>query len=171
MIEEVWKPIITKQADFTGLYEISNYGRIKSFPRRGASKTIKILKPGTSRNYYVVKLCKNKEMYDYLVHHLVWDTFREEKRNGRILQVDHIDNDPHNNCIDNLQLLTNRENLSKGWQHKRKNKLPTGVSRSGRCNTYLVRVKLNGKRIKIGRFITVEEASRAYQNFIKLNGE
>ena len=31
------------------------------------------------------------------------------------MQVDHIDNDPYNNELDNLQLLTIKENLAKRY--------------------------------------------------------
>lgn len=49
-----------------------------------------------------------KQIY---IHHLVWTTF-----NGEIpedMEIDHIDDNPRNNHIDNLQLVNRRSNMIK----------------------------------------------------------
>lgn len=63
--------------------------------------------------YAYVCLTKNSVCKTFPVHHLVWDAFGDRPRNGAILQIDHIDGNRLNNKINNLQLLTNRENVKK----------------------------------------------------------
>ena len=75
-------------------------------------KTMRCLKPWTTnRGYLKIFACKNGKRKHYYVHRFVYECFR-----GDILpelQVDHIDNDKQNNCIDNLQLLTPAANCQK----------------------------------------------------------
>lgn len=68
MQEEIWKDI----KDYEGLYQVSNLGRVRSFPRRGNYKTLHILKPGrTRKNYLKVSLTKNSINKPFSVHRLV----------------------------------------------------------------------------------------------------
>ncbi len=115
-LTEIWKPINGHK----GLYEISNHGLIKSLARninigqhRVWKKEEAFLKGGISRGYRLVLLYKNGKRKTFLIHRLVWDHFGNSPRNGRKLQVDHIDNNKLNNRIDNLQLLTAKENTTK----------------------------------------------------------
>ena len=51
---------------------------------------------------------------NYWVHRFIWEAF-----NGTIpadCEIDHIDNNRSNNRLDNLQLLTHAENMSKSTQ-------------------------------------------------------
>jgi len=103
-MQEVWKNV----NGFEGLYQISNFGKVKSLPRKWQPKEI-ILKPGKDKNgYFKVILHKNKIRYNKQVHILVFDNFGKSKRNGHKLQVDHFDENKQNNYIENLQLLTNK---------------------------------------------------------------
>ena len=69
---EIWKDI----KGFEGLYQVSNYGRVKSF--YGLKE--KILKPKiNSCGYYQVMLWKESIGKNYLIHRLVWIAF-----NGQI---------------------------------------------------------------------------------------
>lgn len=56
---EIWRDVI----GFEGLYEVSNYGRVKSLYNNI------ILKQGKNNNYYwLVILCKNGKKYTRKVH-------------------------------------------------------------------------------------------------------
>ena len=61
---EIWKPI----KDYENLYEISNYGRIKSLARKSKTKIIKdekILKTFKRHTGYIqAKLSKNSKLYN-----------------------------------------------------------------------------------------------------------
>jgi hypothetical protein len=57
----------------------------------------------------------------HYIHRLMWETFVGEIAEG--LTIDHIDGDPSNNRIDNLQLITQSENSIKGNRKRRRNDL------------------------------------------------
>ncbi len=105
-MKEIWKPI----EGFEELYAISNLARVKSF----YANKIRILKLNiTKGGYLTVGLCKDGKNKTHYVHHLVWDHFGDCPRNGHKQLVDHRDEDKLNPRIDNLQLLTNRQNSIK----------------------------------------------------------
>lgn len=85
-------------------YKISNYGDIFSI------KSNKMLNPmKNSENYLCVKLILNNKRNGFLVHRLVYDTFKN-LINGKNMVVDHIDRNPSNNHIDNLREVSKSEN-------------------------------------------------------------
>lgn len=45
----------------------------------------------------------------YYVHRLMWETFKGKIPKDK--EIDHIDNDPHNNHINNLQLISRGDNM------------------------------------------------------------
>ena len=79
--------------------------------------------------------------------------------------MDHIDSDKLNNNVNNLRLVTNRENVSK--ERTFKSGLPTGVYFHKRNKKYESQIRINGKKKYLGSFNTIEEASNAYQNKLK----
>ena len=94
---EIWKEI----TGYDGDYMISNFGRVKSFKR---NKEI-ILKPRKTSKYAYVSL-NGKTRY---IHHLVAIEFMNHTINRDIV-IDHIDNNGQNNHIDNLQIISARDN-------------------------------------------------------------
>lgn len=110
---EYWMPI----KGYEGLYQISNFGNIKSLKR---NKIIKIcVKKINNKNrvykYYHVALSdKYNNRKNYTLSRLVWSAFNDEIPAG--FEIDHIDNDPANNCLFNLQLLTHSENIKKTYK-------------------------------------------------------
>jgi len=107
---EVWKKI----KEFPD-YEISNLGRIKSFKNRKE----KILEPYYSRKHLQVSLYKNKKRSRKYIHHLVYETFKDYKLKEDEC-VHHVDQDPENNYVDNLKLMTKSKHHSlhnKGKNH------------------------------------------------------
>ena len=74
-------------------------------------KTMRCLKPCVVRGYLKIDAYKNGKRKNYYVHRFVFESFKGDIPLN--LQVDHIDNDKQNNCIDNLQLLTPALNCQK----------------------------------------------------------
>ena len=165
---EQFKPI----KGYEGLYEISDCGRAKSMDRittmphggiRNDGK--RILKYSRDqRGYKLVGLNNRNFTKSFRVHILVWDNFSELVRNGRILQVDHINNDKSNNCFYNLQLLTQRENISKSKiLLNNKSSQYTGVSWDKSRNKWAGQININKKHIFLGRYDDEYLASIAYE--------
>lgn len=117
---EEWKDI----PGFEGLYQASNLGRIKSLERfkKGKNDCLvsvkeRILKPRIDRyGYYQVVLCKNSIKKAYLVHRLVFEAFNGSIPEG--LQVNHINEIKTDNRLENLNLMTCKENINWGKRNK-----------------------------------------------------
>ena len=54
---------------------------------------------------------KNNTQKNWLIHRLVWTIFKGEIPEG--MEIDHIDDNPRNNKLDNLRLVTREENVKK----------------------------------------------------------
>lgn len=120
---EIWKDI----KGFEGLYQVSNLGRVKSLKRfrkgkDGSLVTVKekILKPLITKGYYQVLLCKQAIKKKYLVHRLVWSAFNGSIPEG--LQVNHINEIKSDNRLENLNLMTAKENTNWGTGIERRAK-------------------------------------------------
>jgi hypothetical protein len=140
-------------------YIINNDGVIYS--QRGEMKH-KIDKDG----YNCIHLSNGKPKH-YYIHRLVYQHFG--KNWNPELTVDHIDGNVNNNHISNLRMATQQQQqFNKGM---RKSKLGVkGIEI--RNNKYIARITIDKKRIFLGRFKTIEEASNAYQTKAKeLHGE
>ena len=104
---EIWKDI----PEYEGRYQASNLGRIKSLNYNRSGKS-GILKAG-GNIYCVVTLFKNGNRKGFLVHRLVWKTFNGAIPDG--MEVNHIDENPRNNSLLNLNLLFPHQNSN--WKH------------------------------------------------------
>lgn len=106
-MNEIWKDV----RGFEGLYQVSNLGNIKS------SYTKKIRKPGNNgTGYYYVNLRKNNKSFNHYVHRLVAEAFLDNP-NGYSC-VNHKDENPSNNCIDNLEWCSYEYNNNYGNHRK-----------------------------------------------------
>lgn len=102
-------------------YQISNFGRIKSlwFGRE------KILKQSIHKNGYShITLHKEDKMKTFLTHRLVAMTFIPNPNNYP--QVNHKDEVKTNNCISNLEWVTQEYNNSYGTRLERMSKTKKG---------------------------------------------
>ena len=112
MENEIWKEI----PGYKGLYEVSNYGQIRSIKRleKCGNKTRirkeRILKQSLRRGYLFVSLCKNGEKENVVIHRIVALLFIPNPNN--MLEVDHIDGNKINNKVSNLRWVTAK--LNKG---------------------------------------------------------
>lgn len=141
-------------------YQVNEFGVVKSLKSWRGSNNRQLKNQLDNNGYYKVSLSKNGKIKNHLIHHLVWDHFGDGERNGRIVQVDHKDEDKLNNHIDNLQLLTPRENVSKGKSKYNNSSKYTGVYKHGekwRSKIY------NNKQIHLGLYDTEYEAHLSYQ--------
>jgi hypothetical protein len=169
-MEEIFKDVPC----YEGLYQVSNLGNVKSLPRKVYNYTNfyiskeNILKPyltGKKRKYKVVDLYRSSKRNCSRVHQLVAITFLGHKIDGHKLVIDHINNNPLDNRVDNLQIITNRENVSKDI--KNASSKYTGVYWHKKANKWMSLIQINKKSNYLGLFKTEEEASLCYQNKLK----
>ena len=121
MNEEVWKEI----EGYEGFYAISTIGRVKSLSRTfiksdGRRYTVKekIIKPAIDKDGYLrIELNKIGDTKKYYVHRLVGLAFINNPNNKP--QINHIDFDVKNNIVENLEWVTNQENIQHNVKHGR----------------------------------------------------
>ena len=121
-MEEIWKDI----RDYEGLYQISNIGQVKSLKRmvvrnnnRPQLVEEKILKPTVNKNGYMfICLYKNGVKKRCQVHRLVAEAFYGEIPKG--MQVNHINEIKTHNRLENLNLMTPKENCNWGTAIQRR---------------------------------------------------
>lgn len=154
---EIWKSI----KDYPN-YEVSNLGRVKSF----YFGRVKLLTACLNNNGYLhVRLAENKISKTKLIHQLVARAFLNHKPCGFELVINHINLNKLDNRIENLEIVTARENLNQ--KHRKSSSKYTGVSWSKTSNKWLAYIHINGKQKHLGYFISEIEASNAYQNELK----
>ena len=92
----------------------------------------------------------------YFVHRLIWKWHYDSEPKT----IDHINGLRHDNRIENLESVTNRENCNRG--RDKRCSLPRGVRRLR--GKFQARILLDGKRLCLGTFGTIEEAAKAYND-------
>ena len=117
MEKVIWKDI----PGYEGYYQVSDRGDVRSVDRvvigkRGQEIKVKgrMIRPcvGTMRaKYLVVCLCKDDKPRSFLVHRLVALAFFGPPSDG--MEVDHINENPHDNRVCNLHYITRFENASR----------------------------------------------------------
>lgn len=142
---EVYRPVI---GFGNGLYEISNFGNLKSLGNSKSRKE-KTIKPGiNSRGYMQVTLnvCGIKK--NYSIHKLVAMAFLGHTPNGHSLVIDHIDGNKLNNNTNNLRIVTNRENTSVCFRKNsdRLSSIFAGVHFSNSLNLWVSSILFDGNR-------------------------
>lgn len=113
-MEEIFKDVV----NYEGIYQISNFGNIKTLKRNIYNKLgklhyiqpEKLLKPTVFKNgYKYISMHKNKKVKVKTIHSLVAEAFIYNIHNKRT--INHIDGNKLNNHISNLEWATDKENL------------------------------------------------------------
>ena len=155
---EEWRSVgVWKGVDFTGWYEASNKGRVKSLNRvitdkRGWDTLYggKLLKAFPNCDgYMTVYLKMNENDKTILLHRLIATLFVPNPDPKHKTQVNHIDEDKSNNCVENLEWVTNGENAIWGT------KLERQIKTSG---TAVVQLDLSGNLI--ATFPSIRDVTR-----------
>ena len=154
---EIWKTIPNYED-----YQVSNLGNVKSLKwYKGTSERI-IVSSKSSNGYLLVKLCENKKCKTFSVHQLVAVAFLGHTPDGtNKIVIDHINGNKMDNRVENLQLITNRENGTKdrkGYSSKH-----AGVGWDKDASRWRARIQYKGRLIYLGLFEDETEAKEIYQ--------
>ena len=164
-MEEEWRDI----KGYEGLYQVSNLGKVRSLDRYiNARNKKKRMINGTllrlrfnNSNYNIVSLYKDNVQDIRFVHRLVAETFIPNPEDKP--QVNHIDGNKTNNCVNNLEWCTRSENNRHAWKtglNKVSDNQRKAASQSAkeRFSKKIVQYDLNGNFIK--EWDSMSEAQR-----------
>lgn len=162
---EIWKDI----KGYEGLYQVSNLGNVKSLQRtiirdNGIILPIKekILKQKINTvGYYCLNFYKNKIQKTVTVHQIVAESFLNHTPCGFKFVVNHKDFNRLNNNIENLEIITQRENANQ--KHLSGTSKFVGVSFITSKNKWYSCIRINGKKKNLGLFINEYDAHLAYE--------
>lgn len=173
-MEEIWKDI----PDYEKLYQVSNFGRVRSLPRewrtgRGAllKHDGKILKTAISGGYVKYNLYKDNVVKTFRAHQLVAMAFLDYKRQAMNLVIDHINDVKTDNRLANLQIVTQRYNTCKTQGKYSSNYKGVSAQRiqgkKGISFYYRSKININGKEKNLGSYKSEYEAHLAYQKALQ----
>lgn len=115
--EEIWKPVL----GYEELYEVSNYGRVRTTPR------ILRQSPSSQLPYPLVHLRKDGQTHGRLVHRLVLEAFVGPAPEG--MEACHNDGNATNAHLGNLRWDTKKNNAADRKRH--------GTEVSGEQNSHV----------------------------------
>ena len=166
MNKEIWKAV----KGYEGLYEVSNLGRVKSLDRivkksDGRKLTVneRILKPMINiTGYFYNKLSNRGVIKTKRIHQLVAESFLNHIPCGLKLVVNHINFDRTDNRVENLEIVTARENSN--LKHLTSTSQYTGVSWNKANKKWIAIIFVNGKNKYLGLFTDEYKAHLAYES-------
>lgn len=161
MKEEVeeWRDAV----GFEGLYQVSCRGWVKSLSRstyNGAGFFFtkeRIIKPFAINGYLYFKGCKEGKKNNESIHRLVALTFFEIPEKERI-HVNHKDLNRGNNCIENLEWVSQQENHT----HQQKHRSKKGLVYCKDKKKFRVDLRCPGTTVFLWYFETKEGAQDCY---------
>lgn len=121
MSDEIWKPI----SGYEGIYEVSNFGRVRSCDRivtynNGVKHKYngKVLRSSNNTHGYLnVTLCNNRGHKTATIHRLVATAFIPNPENKTT--INHINEIKTDNRVENLEWMTVKENINHGTHNER----------------------------------------------------
>ena len=153
---------------YDGMYQIGNFGTFKSF-KTGKWKVVKGGIGKNGRRFFCLKNGRNITTRNAAA--IIMMAFRGFKPCGMGLVVDHIDNACTNDRLDNLQIISQRENSSKD---KLGTSEFTGVNLRKNNKKWRSQIGINKKLVHLGLFVNENEAGEMYKlalaNVEKYNG-
>ena len=158
-MKEIWKDI----PNYEGYYQVSNLGNVKSI-RFNREKLLK--KCINSCGYYLVVLYSNKKRKIFYVHQLVAIAFLNHNPNRFEKVVNHKNFDKLDNRVENLEIVSNRENTSK--KHIKSSSIYTGVAWEKNINKWKSKINIKTHHIHLGYYEDEKQASEMYELAVKL---
>ena len=126
MEKEIWKEV----PEFSRFYICSTYGRVKRIYNEKEYYLTKNYKPkgcperfigsiNKKTKYLQCHLSKNGIAKTYYIHEIVAMTFLSYVKTNRKTCINHIDGNPSNNNLNNLEITSQSENVKDGFKRGR----------------------------------------------------
>lgn len=148
---ELWKVV----EGTNGALEISSHGRVKSNLRDG-----RILKVSAdAKGYLRLRVTIERNKYAFKIHRLVAEAFIPNPDNKP--QVNHVDGDKKNNCVDNLEWVTNKENSSHAMDNGLWNKVLEASRKSNEERSVKV-ISIDPETMEEKTFESINAANKYY---------
>jgi hypothetical protein len=138
---EIWKTI----EEFPD-YEVSSLGNIRN---RDTKKVLK-LRHSKSNKYVRIMLYDNMKPYTKTVHRIVAKAFIENPDGYK--EIDHIDRNPKNNCVENLRWVECWRNKMNKTKQSNNTSGYKGVCWDTQKNKWRCEFNVNSKKIYVGSF-------------------
>lgn len=159
-MSEIWKDV----TGYEGLYQVSNTGHVKSLKRtiiRNNGRTLAVKEKilgvfPDGRGYSIVFLSKNGETKHFFMHRLVAEKFIPNTENKP--QVNHIDGNKTNNCVENLEWVTGSENMYHSYKIGLHKRLSPPKGKDSPYAKAIIQLDRDGK--EINRFSSIKDAER-----------
>jgi len=152
-MEEIWKDI----PNYDGIYQVSNFGNVVCF--RKTKKRFLSLRLSNA-GYLRTTLHYKGTRKTVQVHQLVAIVFLNHKPNGNTFVVNHKDFNKQNNNLENLEIVTNRENSNR--LHLESSSKYVGVDYHKKDKKWRARIVVNGKSEYLGMYHSEIDAKNAY---------
>jgi len=143
------------QVELLKVFRVNDEGNLERLWRRKGWKIVENV-DNHNKGYCLVGF-KGKM---YLFQRIIWILLMGDITDNT-LQLDHIDNNPLNNKIENLRLVTNRQNQQNRIQQK--NNKRVGYCFHKQKNKWMSYIYINNKLIHLGLFTNEEDAAQIYQ--------
>jgi hypothetical protein len=137
-------------------YEVSNVGEIRN------KNTKKVLRPYISnKGYYMISLSDKGKSHSYTIHKLVMEQFCRCAMAGEV--INHIDGNKLNNNIQNLEYVTQKENMLHAWannlcENVRKSIISREHPSKIKTSRAVTQIDLQGN--EINTFVAIRDAER-----------
>jgi len=160
MEQEKWLPVV----GFEDSYEVSDLGRVRSVTRERPNKHkstaliagFYLIPMKNKSGHLSVKLYKNNSPKQKFIHTLVVESFVGVGLVKKGFVIDHVNNIPSDNRLENLQIITmslnGRKDRSKGTSNYR------WVYFDKTYNRWWFSINVQGKKVRSTRFKTEMEA-------------
>ena len=166
--KEIWKTL----KNYEGIYEVSNLGNVRSLDRiitykdgrKRFKKGAKMLPCISNRGYYHLSLSKNGKEQKKDVHQLVAIAFLNHVPNGSKMVVNHKNFNRLDNNLENLEVITFRENTNK--LHLKSYSKYLGVIK-GKNGGYRSCIGIEGQKYHLGSFNNELDAKNKYDTALK----